>query len=74
MNYLLDTNVVIDYLKATLPKTGMQLLDTIVDFEPVISVITKIETLGFNFISIEEQIIIETFINESIILILIMKL
>jgi len=47
--YLLDSNVVINFLDASLPKQGMQFLSGIVDDNPFISVITKIEALGFNF-------------------------
>lgn len=68
MGYLLDTNVVINYLDATLPAKGMQFLDSIVDNEPIISVITKMETLGFSFKSSEEQTIMENFIFGSKIL------
>jgi hypothetical protein len=39
------------------------LLNTIVDEEPLISVVTKMETLGYNFNSFEEQTTMETFIN-----------
>ena len=65
MGYLLDTNVVINYLDASLPITGMQFLNKIVDQEPIISIITKIETLGFNFKSWEEKSTMEFFINNS---------
>ncbi|MBK7505364.1 MAG: type II toxin-antitoxin system VapC family toxin [Bacteroidetes bacterium] len=68
MRYLLDTNVVINYLDASLPVAGMQLLNDIVDSDPMISIITKMETLGYNFTSIDEQITMETFINGSTIL------
>ncbi len=65
MRYLLDTNAIINYLDASLPAAGIQLLNTIVDDEPMISIVTKMETLGYNFASAEEQIIMETFINSS---------
>jgi predicted nucleic acid-binding protein len=68
MRYLLDTNVVINYLDASLPVAGMQLLNDIVDSDPMISIITKMETLGYNFTSIDEQTTMETFINGSTIL------
>lgn len=68
MNYLLDTNVVINYLDGSLPVSGMQLLNTIVDDAPMISIITKMETLGYNFTSNDEQTTLETFINGSTIL------
>lgn len=65
MGYLLDTNVVINYLESTLPLPALQQLNNIVDNEPILSVITKIEALGFNFISIEEQTAMDLFINGS---------
>lgn len=65
MSYLLDTNTVINFLGASLPVAGMQLLNTTVDDNPIVSIITKIETLGFNFKSMEEQTIVEIFINGS---------
>lgn len=65
MSYLLDTNTVINFLGASLPVAGMQLLNTTVDDNPIVSIITKIETLGFNFKSMEEQTIVEMFINGS---------
>ena len=45
--FLIDTNVVIDYLKGTLPWSGMNLINQIVDDLLLLSVITKIEALGF---------------------------
>ena len=68
MAYLLDTNVVINYLGASLPVTGMDFLNSIVDSEPILSVVTKMETLGFNFKSSKEQNSMETFVNCSTIL------
>jgi len=65
MSYLLDTNTVINFLGASLPVAGMRLLNTTVDDNPIVSIITKIETLGFNFKSMEEQTIVEMFINGS---------
>jgi len=68
MGYLLDTNAIINYLDASLPVAGTQLLNTIVDDEPMVSIITKMETLGFYFNSAEEQTTMETFINGCTIL------
>ena len=66
--YLLDTNVVINFLDASLPKPGMQLLNGIVDDKPCVSIITKIEALGFNFRSANEQDTMEAFISGSTVL------
>lgn len=68
MGYLLDTNAVIKYLDASLTTTGMQLLNVIVDGESKVSIITKMEALGYNFRSMEEQITMEAFINGSTVL------
>lgn len=46
--FLIDTNAVIDYLGKKLPLSGMDFMNRIVDAIPNISVITKIEVLGFN--------------------------
>lgn len=42
LNYLTDSNVVIDYLAGKLPAAGMELLNGLVDEGMVVSVITKI--------------------------------
>lgn len=46
--YLIDTNAVIDYLGKKLPATGMDFMDSIINAVPNVSVVTKIEVLGFN--------------------------
>ncbi|WP_299290683.1 type II toxin-antitoxin system VapC family toxin [uncultured Mucilaginibacter sp.] len=46
--YLIDTNAVIDYLGRKMPEAGMAFLDQVLDTAPKVSVITKIEVLGFN--------------------------
>jgi hypothetical protein len=38
--YLVDTNVVSDYLSASLPAAGIALLDAVMDAVPKLSVIT----------------------------------
>ena len=63
--YILDTNVVIYFLDSSLSSSALQFLKNVVDDRPIISVITKMETLGFNFKSVSEQTIMETFINGS---------
>lgn len=44
----MDTNAVIDYLGKNLPESGMLFMNSAIDAVPNISVITKIEVLGFN--------------------------
>jgi hypothetical protein len=46
--YLVDTNVVSDYLSASLPVAGIALLDAVIDAVPKLSVITQIELLCWN--------------------------
>jgi len=68
MRYLLDSNIVINYLNGSIPAAGMEMINVIVDIDPLISVITKMETLGFSFQSADEQNLTETFINGSMVL------
>ena len=49
--YLLDTNVIIDYTANLLPENGKQMISSIIDDEFNISIINKIEVLGFNDLS-----------------------
>ena len=46
--YLIDSNSVINYLGEILPATGMDFMNSVIDNVPNVSVITKIEILGFN--------------------------
>lgn len=46
--YLMDTNAVIDFLGSKLHATGMDFMNSVVDVVPNVSVVTKIEVLGFN--------------------------
>ncbi len=48
LRYLIDTNSVIDYLGNKLPLIGMEFMNSIIDTAVNVSVITKIEVLGFN--------------------------
>jgi hypothetical protein len=63
--YLLDSNAIINYLNASLPGSAMRFMDKVVDTQSNISVITKMETLGYNFKSEFEKNIMELFISES---------
>ncbi len=64
---MIDTNAVIDYLGKKLPLDGLTFLDQIIDQIPIISVITKIEVLGFNA-SDEHYQILTDFMNDASIL------
>jgi len=65
--YLIDSNTVIDYLSGKLPFNGISFVNSIVDEEPKISVITKIEVLGFNLQSGEDYQIVVDFINDNMV-------
>ncbi len=62
--YLIDTNVVIDYLGQKLPDSGMRFVSTIIDTVSNISVVTKIEVLGFNAPN-EHYQTLNDFMNDS---------
>ena len=61
--YLIDTNVVIDYLGNKLPAPGMNFLNGVIDSVPYVSIICKIELLGFNT-SVEHYKTLYEFIND----------
>jgi predicted nucleic acid-binding protein len=63
----MDTNVVSDYLSASFPPLGMQLMDGAIDNTPNISVISRIELLSWKTIEDTEQKI-KRFIDDSVIL------
>jgi hypothetical protein len=48
IEYLVDTNAVIDYLGKKLPTKGMLFMNDVIDTVPNISVISKIEVLDFD--------------------------
>lgn len=62
--YLIDSNVVIDYLAGQLPELGMTFMNRLMDNVPQISVITQIEILGYNT-SAEAQELLAGFIRNS---------
>lgn len=65
--YLIDSNVVIDYLSGKLPQKGMVFMNRIINDIPVLSVITKIEVLGFVTTPAASQLLID-FINDSLVI------
>jgi len=46
--YLIDSNIIIDYLDNKMPKAGMVFVSKIVDATPNISVISQIEVLRYD--------------------------
>lgn len=67
MGYLVDSNVLIDYVAERFNKAQLKTLDLIFDEALRASVITKIEILGFNALPQEEVKMIE-FLNYADIL------
>jgi len=50
-DYLIDTNVIIDFSEGRLSASARDFLSEIIDKQPCISVITKLELLGFSAVS-----------------------
>jgi len=65
--YLIDTNAVIDYLGNKLPASGMGFMNGVIDAVPNVSVVTKIEVLGFNAPD-EHYNTLTDFINDATVL------
>jgi predicted nucleic acid-binding protein len=65
--YLIDSNAVIDYLSGKLPPTGMTFMSKLVNDTPKISLITKIEVLGFRT-SIEAEKLLTDFTDDCLVL------
>jgi len=55
--YLIDTNIVIDYLGKRLPASGMAFMNHVFSNVRLVSVITKIEVLGFKAPGQHEQLL-----------------
>jgi hypothetical protein len=66
-HFLIDSNVVIDFLAGRLPQNGMTFMNGVVNSIPVISVITKIEVLGFTAPA-EHYKLLQDFVGASIVL------
>ena len=65
--YLIDTNVVIDYLGNKLLLAGMHFMNGVIDAIPNVSVVTKIEVLGFNTTD-AHYTLLSNFMNDSTVL------
>ena len=64
--YLIDTNVVSDYLSELFQEAGMTLIDEAIDATPNLSLITQIELLSWKTNNSTEQQI-KNFISDSVI-------
>ena len=65
-NYLIDTNSIIDYLGRKLSDNGMTFMNTVIDAIPNVSIITKIEVLGFNTTANQYQILTDFMDDASV--------
>lgn len=65
--YLIDSNAVIDYLSGKLPAAGMTFMNGLVNDTPKISLITKIEVLGFRT-SAEAEKLLTDFTDDCLVL------
>ena len=65
--YLIDSNVVIDYLSGNMSAKGMNFMNRIVNDTPKMSVITKIEVLGYQTTQ-EANYLLSSFINDLIVI------
>ena len=62
--YLIDTNVVIDFSVNRLSESGRKLVMQCIDNDPCISIITKIELLGFSLVTAD----IKDFVKSSLVI------
>lgn len=62
--YLIDTNAVIDYLGKRMPNKGMNFMNTVINEIPNLSIIAKIELLGFNTVD-EHYNLLLSFMNDA---------
>lgn len=65
--YLIDTNAIIDFLAGKMPANGRNFLVELVDAIPQISVISKIELLGFQTTN-DQYEILSGFVHDAKIL------
>ncbi len=66
--YMLDSNIAIYFLNGQLPPKTLDFILTIIESECNISVISKIELLGWQAHSAGEQENIQGFVNEAVII------
>lgn len=66
--YMVDTNIAIYTLKGILPENATAFLASILDEGCMISVISKIELMGFPFPEMDDEIKTQRFVEESTLL------
>jgi predicted nucleic acid-binding protein len=65
-SYLIDSNAIIDFLTDSLPESGRLFMNGIIDAIPRVSIISKLEVLGFKT-SEEDLEILSGFFNDAIV-------
>ncbi len=65
--YLIDSNAFIDYLSGKIPEKGMSFMNQVINNIPNISVITKIEVLGYRTTH-EAYKLLSGFVDDSIVI------
>lgn len=63
--YLIDTNVAIEYIGEALPEKALSMMDDFIDGQFYLSVINKIELLGFAGLTENEEIKFQELINAA---------
>ncbi|TKK67772.1 type II toxin-antitoxin system VapC family toxin [Ilyomonas limi] len=66
MEYLIDSNVLINYAAERFSEKQIQLLDSIFDVALNLSVISKIEVLGYNMTTAENQYFSKLFLTVKV--------
>lgn len=61
--YIIDSNIIIYLLKGLLPEQAKEQLESILEQECNLSIISKIEVLGWNFSSKENEEIAKDFMD-----------
>ena len=63
--YLIDTNITIYLLDGNMPINAISFLEKIIDNQYFISVVSKMELLGFDFSDVSKNEITAAFVDES---------
>lgn len=67
MNYLLDTNFVINYFKGIFKGEAGKFTDSVINDTTFISIITRMELLSWKLLKAKDEEVINEFISDSIV-------
>lgn len=65
--FIIDSNVIIDFASSRLPQNGSDFVEQIFNTDFIISVVVKIEVLGFDGLN-DKMLALEEFVNSASIL------